>query len=130
MNKSVKNLRHPIQIEINGTSITLVTVGYCTTALGRTSACLKQWESIGLFPSAPYRLGPNRLRLYPLDFVKAIARIKEEGYMGRRMDRPDWRRFQLAVWNAHDAALAPLKSEVGGVVERWPDDGTGEGRQG
>src|SRR5665213_2144202 len=100
---------HPITAEINGKSVTFVTIGYCALALHRTTACLKLWERSGLFPSAEYRLSRSQIRLYPIDFLRAIARISDEGYLGRRMDRSDWRRFQLAVWGAHDASLAPLR---------------------
>jgi hypothetical protein len=124
-----KNLRRPIQSNINGKSVTLVTIGFCALALGRTTACLKNWETHGIFPPAAFRVARSRHRLYPEDFLSSISHIKDQGYLGRRMNRSNWRRFQTEVWNAHLAALAPFRSEDG-VIELCTDGESREGRQG
>jgi hypothetical protein len=35
------------------------------------------------------------------------------GYMGPRLDRNQWRRFQLEVWEAFAATVVPLADGVG-----------------
>jgi hypothetical protein len=101
--RHIKNTRHPVVVEIDGESMTFLTISYCARALGRTTACIKNWERLGLLPP-PYRLTGNGFRLYPLGFVTALSQIKDQGYVGRRMDRSDWGRFQAAVWSAFDSA--------------------------
>jgi hypothetical protein len=92
----IRNFRHPIHCEINGKSVTFVTIGHCARIMGRTTACVKHWEAIGLFPPAAYRLAKGQLRLYPQDFLRSLGQL-DLAYLGRRMDRSDWRRFQIAV---------------------------------
>ena len=117
----IKNHRNEIQIEIDGRSISLVTVGYVAHVLRRTTTCLRQWEVAGLFPPAPYRLTKGQLRLYPTDFLKALDQIQQDGHLGKRLDKSDWRRFQLAFWNALDLALVPM-SEPNGVTDGDSDE--------
>ena len=62
----IKNLRRPVVVEINGATVTLVTIGHMARALRRTTMRLKQWEECGVFPPAPYRLVKGQQRLYPI----------------------------------------------------------------
>lgn len=74
--RKIKNHRRPIQITMNGKSVTFVTIGFCAAALGRTTTSLKRWEGMGLFPPAPYRLVRGQLRVYPEDFLQSITEIE------------------------------------------------------
>lgn len=127
--QKVRNLRGVIETEIGGKSARLVTFGHVASALGRTTTCVRQWETVGTFPEAPFRLTKGQLRLYPAEFVRLLNQIRLDGYLGRRLDETDRRRFQLEVWGALDLALATFKSEPGGVAEQQSDDEMGESRQ-
>ena len=107
--RSTRGLRHPISALVNGQPTTLLTVGHVAAALGRTTTCLKEWERMGLFPPAPYRLRGSRARVYPEQFVKSISLIRDQGYVGRRLHRSDWERFQSEVWRAYKEALKTLR---------------------
>lgn len=112
-----KGLRRPIRFEVNGKSIRLFTIGHCARALGRTTTTLRSWERSNLFPPAPYRTARTRVRLYPEGFVKAMGQIVSEGYLGERMDRSHWQRFQTDVWSAHEEALKSLMTHSSGVLD-------------
>jgi hypothetical protein len=110
-----KNLRRPITTEVDGVRLTLVGIGHCARAVGRSSTRLKQWEQLGIFPPAPYRSLRDRRRLYPTEFVRSIRIIAEQDYFGSRLERADWSRFQSEVWSVHDATLASSRDRRTGV---------------
>jgi hypothetical protein len=117
MDSNVKYLRSPIKTEIAGRPCTLLTIGHLAQALGRTTWTVRHWTRIGLLPQAPFDMWPDdprrRRRLYPQPFVLALAEIAAMGYMGPRLDRNQWRRFQLEVWEAFAATVVPLADGVG-----------------
>ncbi len=112
MVEMVKGLRGPICTEIDGRQWTLLTVGYVAHALRRTVWTVKYWERIGLFPAAPFisngDVPSTRLRLYPRQFVDALEEIVARGYLGKRLDRDDWRRFRHEVFAAYEETVTPL----------------------
>lgn len=124
----IKDLRRPITIEINGKAMKFLTIGHVAAAVHRTTACIKLWERTGLFPVAPYRLTQNQMRIYPQDFVRSLHRIREQGYLGRRLERSDWRRFQTDVWRAMGNAL-PAEEEPN-VVTHSASDNEGDEKVG
>ena len=124
----IKNLRRPITATINGKSITLLTIGHVAHAVGRTTASVKYWERCGLFPLSQFWLSPDDspaqpLRLYPETFVKSLIQIRQEDYLGARLDRDQWPRFYEDVTAAYERAMAPLRDHPGipqGVVGSTP----------
>jgi hypothetical protein len=113
MPKREKNMRKPIQIEINGHRIRLVSVGHVCRVLnlGSRSSIIK-WEARG-FPLAPFRHltgAPNQNRLYPITFAAALAEIRKKDYCKRRLDGPRWDRFIAEATAALADALEPLGS--------------------
>jgi len=109
----IKHQRRPIRTEVNGTPVTLLTIGHCARALHRSTATIKSWERIGLFPPAPFWQRPNgtpaaRRRLYPLDFVKALPMLGDRYKLGKRLDREQWQDFHDAVVALLAKSLAPL----------------------
>jgi len=112
-----RNARRPIQIDISGTKVTFLTIGYCARALGRTTTTLRGWERSNLFPPAPFRTARTRVRLYPEAFVKSMSQIVGEGYLGKRMDRLHWQRFQADLWSAHEEALKSWANRRSGVLD-------------
>ena len=112
MVEHVKCLRHPVQIVIDGEPVDLLTIGHVAHVLGRTSWTIKSWIRLGLFPAAPYVLNPNdsrtRRHLYPERFVDALVEIADRGYVGSRLDRRNWQRFQFEVFAAYEITVIPL----------------------
>lgn len=125
MVEKVRNLRRPIYKEIGGHDYALFTIGYIASVLGRTVWTVKYWERIGLFPKAAFMLSPNvsrtRRRLYPEAFVDRLDDIVKQGYLGKRMNRADWRRFQHEVFAAFEATVRPLI--IGSGVTESPTAG-------
>jgi hypothetical protein len=124
MESNVKYLRSPIKTEIGGRPCTLLTIGHLAHALGRTPWTIRHWTRLGLLPPAPFDLRPEdprrRRRLYPQPFVLALADIAALDYVGARLDRNQWQRFQVEVWEAYQATVVPLAD---GVADR--DAGVG-----
>ena len=106
----VKSLQHPVQIAVGDRTVDLVTIGYVANVLDRTSWTIKYWTRLGLFPEPPYFLNPKdsctRRRLYPADFIDALAIIVSHGYVGRRLDRHQWHRFRVDVFDAFDVSMS------------------------
>ncbi len=126
-----KYLRSPIRTEIDGRTCILLTIGHVALALGRTTWTVRYWTRLGLLPEAPFDLHPDeprlRKRLYPESYVLALADIANRGYLGPRLDRDRWRRFQLDVWEAFRMTVVPL---TGGVADDLAPAGTiGKGGQ-
>jgi hypothetical protein len=132
MVEKVRNLRAPIHKEVGGHEYALFTIGYVASVLGRTTWTIKHWERIGLFPKAAFMLSPSvsrtRRRLYPEAFVDRLDDIVKQGYLGKRMNRADWRRFQKEVFTAYKVTVAPIIDGVG-VTESSTEDLTDEGGQ-
>ena len=110
--KRIPNLHRPIEMEIGGQTVTLLTVGHVAKALGRTTATIKWWEGIGLFPRAPLRLYPDlpaaNRRLYPSEFVRALRQMNFD-YLGTRLDHRDFQRFHDEVVEVFEEAMAPIR---------------------
>jgi hypothetical protein len=116
----IRNLRRPFDVEIHDhQKIEVVSIGYVARALGRTTWTVKSWQRIGLLPNAPWLLDPEisnlRRRLFPVTFVEALAVIAKRNHLGRRLDRSQWRRFQLDVFDAYDRTVVPLLSATNEV---------------
>lgn len=107
-----KNLRRPIQSNINGKSVTLLTSGYMARAIGRSTWSVKHWRRLGLLPQPPFVLHADvqesRRYLYPATFVRSVAEIARQGYVVRRLDRSDWNRFHAEVRQAYEKTIVPL----------------------
>ena len=105
-------LRRPINADIGGQVVSLVTIGHVAAALHRETWTIRNWTDLGLFPKAPVILetGLNctRRTLYPVPFVDQLCVIGNRAYMGRRMDREHWDRFYADVMAAHALYVAPL----------------------
>jgi hypothetical protein len=109
VNHHIKNLHGPIHAEIEGQKCTLLTVGHMAHALGRSVRTISRWESMGLFPTAPFVMSPTvQRRLFPAPFVEAVAVIVHDEAVGRRLDQRDWPRFQDAVFEAFKMTVGPL----------------------
>jgi len=110
--KKIPYLHRPIQIEIGGTAFNFLTVGHCAKAVGRTTATIKNWERLGVFPRPHVWLYPNRMsarrRLYPQAFVESLSRIAASGHVGVRMERHVWHEFHDEVWEAYNRAVEPI----------------------
>ena len=124
MEISTRGLRHPIATEIQGQQCTLLTIGHVALALGRTTWTVRYWTRLGLLPQAPFDVYPDdprrRRRLFPEAYVVALAEIAEQGYMDPRLERGQWRRFQLDVWRVYEETVVPLTDGVvpiGGVAD-------------
>lgn len=129
--EKIKNLQRPVETTIDGRPVALVTIGHCAVLLQRTTACLKHWERLGLFPPAPYRTSRSRRRLYPLAFAVSLRGIAKQDYYGPRLDRSDWARFHAEIWDAFDAALKPMRHRISGVNHHPSEiDHSDERRQG
>ena len=118
MDNSTKWLRSPIHTEVGGRPCTLLTIGHVAHALGRTTWTVRYWTRLGLLPEPAFHLNPGNPRarrtLYPGPYVLALADIADRGYVGPRLDRDQWRRFQLDVWAAYQETVLPL---TGGVAD-------------
>ena len=114
-----KNLRRPIQSNINGKSVTLLTSGYMARAIGRSTWSVKHWRRLGLLPQPPFVLHADvqesRRYLYPATFVKCLAEIAREPYVIRRLERNDWERFHREVSRAYEKTIVPLLTA--GVID-------------
>jgi hypothetical protein len=119
MYQSPKFLRHPIVHEINGQKCTLLTVGHLANCLGRSTWTIRHWTRVGLLPEPVFHLNPGnphaRRTLYPEPYVLALADIIDRGYVGRRLNRAEWLRFQDEAWAAFSATVLPLIGGVKGV---------------
>jgi hypothetical protein len=111
-----ENMRRPITTLISGKPVEMVTIGYVARVFGRSTATIKYWERVGLFPPAPFRFRPNapsvNRRLYPSDFVKTLHRL-DFGYLGTRLDYRDFPRFHEEVRQALQDCLASLRAPEG-----------------
>ena len=116
MYQSPKFLRHPIAHEANGQRCTLLTIGHLAHALGRSTWTVRYWTRLGLLPEPVFHLSPGSPKahrtLYPEPYVLALAEIIDQGYVGLRLDREQWRRFQLDAWTAYQETVVPLTSGV------------------
>jgi hypothetical protein len=105
-------LHRPITIQIGNEVFSFLTIGYVAEAVGRSTANIKRWQRLGLFPRPEYWLYPNRgpasRGLYPEDFVKSLSEIARRTCPSRRMDRKHWRRFHDDVWAAFESAVASI----------------------
>jgi hypothetical protein len=128
----IRNLRQPIQTEINGQPCVLLTIGFVLRAIGRSKWTLRNWEKLGLFPEAPFVLRPDvpsaRRHLYPAPFVQRLKEIAGHGYVGTRLDFEDWERFRDEVFDAYNETVTPLFAGV--MPERQIAVGEGECPQG
>jgi hypothetical protein len=101
-----------IEIQINGKVATLCTIGHVARVLRRTTWTVKYWEAIGLLPPAPYILNPEvprtRRRLYLAEYIEALGVIADRGYLGRRLDRDEWRRFHDDAFMAYQQTVTPF----------------------
>jgi hypothetical protein len=101
-----------IEIEINGELRILCTIGKVAEALGRTPWTVRRWQALDLLPATPFFLSPDiprtRRRLFPVDFVKSLAVIADQGFVGERLDRQHWDRFHREVLAAYEATVTPL----------------------
>jgi hypothetical protein len=116
MDHTGKYLRSPIRTEIEGRTCSLLTIGHVAIALGRTTWTIRYWIRLGLLPEAPFDLYPDeprrRRRLFPAAYVAALAEIANQGYMDGRLDRDQWRRFQLDAWHAYETTVGSLMPGV------------------
>ena len=94
MVQRIKNLRHPIHVEVNGNQCEMLSIGYLAHALGRSTWTAKEWTRIGLLPPAPVIQNPKtpnlRRRYYPAPFISAMKDIASKDYVVDRLDRQDW----------------------------------------
>jgi hypothetical protein len=108
-----------IEIQVDGEIRTLCTIGKVASALDRSSWTIRHWQHLGLFPETPFFLNPEiprtRRRLFPETFVKSLAEIGGQGFVGQRLDRKDWDRFHHEVLAAYKETVTPLISA--GVTE-------------
>lgn len=106
-----KNLHRPISVVIDGSECTLLTIGYMAAALHRTTWTIHYWERLGLLPSPPFVINPERLRtkrhLYPEAFVAEITEIAKH-YSSRRLEREQWRTFQMEARQVYSRTVEPL----------------------
>ena len=130
MDYTGKYLRSPIRTEIDGRACTLLTIGHVALALGRTTWTIRHWTRLGLFPEAPFDLYPDeprrRRRLFPEAYVVALADIADQGYLEGRLDRDQWRRFQLDVWAAYQETVVPLTGVADAGVTSASGDTSGQ----
>ena len=120
MVSKVENLR-TIRIVVYGRDEEMLMIGHVARALRRTVWTVKSWERQGLLPQATFILNPNRRsarrRLYPPAYVKALQEIRDQGYLGQRLDRHQRKRFQHEVWAAYQATVTPILDRRAGVTE-------------
>lgn len=107
-----------------------MTIGHVALALGRTTWTIRHWTRLGLFPEAPFDLYPDeprrRRRLFPEAYVVALADIADQGYLEGRLDRDQWRRFQLDVWAAYQETVVPLTGVADAGVTSASGDTSGQ----
>ena len=111
-----------IRATINGSEVTLLTVGYVAHALGRTVWTVHDWTRLNLLPQAPFVINPEvprtRRHLWPEAYVDALAEIARRLRIGARMNRDQWMHFHALVRSVHEDIVVPLLPEgVSGTVE-------------
>ena len=103
-------LRRPINADIGGQIVTLMTVGHVAAALGRTRWTVDCWITLGLLPKPPFVINPNddviKRRLYPSAFVERLAVIANQ--IGPRLPRSEWQGFHDQVVDAYNEVVGPL----------------------
>jgi len=108
----IRNLRHPVEVEIDGRRYSLVTTGYLAAAIGRTPRTVRLWQEQSLLPRAPFVLhfkSPYARRwLYPAEFVDAVADIAAVCETGKRMDKSKWDSWEKMIDDAEEEFISPL----------------------
>ena len=121
MAKRIRNLHRPVEVQCDGETYRLLTIGFLTDATGRTSRTIKRWQALGWFPKPVFFLypgeGPAQRGLYLESFVDELRQIVAEGHLGRRLDCLYRDRFVDSVWRAHEWAMEPLRGAKLSLVE-------------
>lgn len=61
--------------EVDGKRATLYSIGGFATWVNRSIQSLNHWESSGILPKTPYRVGKRGFRFYSKDMIEAVREI-------------------------------------------------------
>lgn len=114
MTRKLRNHRPPFDLKVNGTVVTVVTVGYLASAVNRSVSSVLRWERQGILPAA-LRFGPMRLRVYPLRFVEGISAAASR-HLGARAEGPSGHQFCRAMFEVYCQELRPFVGYEAGVT--------------
>jgi hypothetical protein len=116
MDRTTKYLRRPIEAEISGQPVTLLTIGHLAREVNRTPWTIHYWQRIGLLPQLPFFTNhPNplyRRGVYPEPFVLRVADMFIRNGIGERLGREDWEWFRDEVFAAFQDTMESLRGDA------------------
>ena len=125
----------PRMFELNGAEVALYSIGAFAAYINRSVQSINHWETNGLLPRTPYRVGKRGFRYYSAEMMEVVRRIvgnkrrlfPVDKAMGAEI-REMWEALGVPVDCDDGIEAALLKSKFGPMLQ-VEEETTDEGEQ-